>query len=136
MPSPEFRTATLVTVEENRDAFVVGLSENPAGDGAYLIFQCALTPPDAQDAATGLDTYCLLDEDGAVQYGGVTHAGLANATLTLALTEQAAEELGVEDESQTIVIDVPETDASRLAEGLRRIFSYGSPANFPQLSGI
>lgn len=136
MPAPEFRTAALVTVEENQDAFVVGLSEDAAGDGAYLILQCALTPPDAQDAATGLDTYCLLDEDGAVQYGGVTTATLHDATLTLTLTEDAAEELGVEDPAQTITIDVPPADAQRLAEGLRRIFTYGNAANRPQLTGI
>jgi hypothetical protein len=136
MPSPEFRTAALVTVEENQDAFVVGLSENPTGDGAYLVFQCALTPPDAQDAATGLDTYCLLDEDGAVQYGGVTSAGLEGTTLTLTLTDEAADELGVENETRSITIDVPAPDAPGLAAGLRRIFSYGSPANRPQLTGI
>lgn len=136
MPAPEFRAAAQVTVEENQDAFVVGLSENQAGDGAYLIFQCALTPPDAQDEATGMDTYCLLDEDGAVQYGGVTHATLENATLTLILIQDAADELGVENQARTIAIDIPPADSARLAQGLRRILTYGNPANAPQLTGI
>ena len=42
MPSPDFTTAAMVTVEENRDAFTVGLAEDEAGAGAYLILQCAL----------------------------------------------------------------------------------------------
>lgn len=83
-----------------------------------------------------MDTYCLLDEDGAVQYGGVTHATLVNATLTLTLTEDAAEELGIENDTNTIEISMPPADAPRLAEGLRRIFGYGDPAGRPRLTGI
>lgn len=136
MPSPDFRAAVLVRIEENQDAFVVGLSENEAGDGAYLIFQSGLRPPDEQDGLLGLDSYCILDEDGAVQYGGVTRAVLADATLTLTLTEAAAGELGVPGEARTIVLDVPAEDAARLAEGLNRIFTYGNPDKQPELSGI
>jgi Immunity protein 10 len=136
MPSPDFRTAVLVNIEENQDAFVVGLSENEAGDGAYLIFQSGLRPPDERDGLLGLDSYCILDEDGAVQYGGVTRAVLAGATLTLTLTEAAAEELGVSNEARTLVLDVPAEDAARLAEGLNRIFTYGNPDKQPELSGF
>jgi hypothetical protein len=136
MPSPDFHSAVLVTIEENQDAFVVGLSENEAGDGAYLMFQSGLRPPDAQDAALGLDSYCILDEDGAVQYGGVTRAVLADATLTLTLTEEAAEELGLAEDARTLALDVPAQDVPRLAEGLNRIFTYGDPDKQPELSGI
>jgi hypothetical protein len=132
MPSPDFDTVSLVTVEENQDAFVVGLSQDQSGDGAYLILQSGLTPPDEQDAATGLDSYCLLDETGAVHYGGVTQASLEGNTLTLGLSEEAAAELG----SRTLTLTVPAGDVDRLAAGLRRIFTYGNPDKQPQLTGI
>ena len=134
MPSPDFGTVALVTVEENKDAFVVGLSEDQTGEGAYLILQCGLTEPSASDAATGLDTYCLLDEEEAVQYGGVTRAALDGNILTLSLNEEAADELGLA--SRTIILTVPGQDTGRLAEGLRRIFTYGNPENRPRLAGI
>ncbi len=136
MPSPDFHTVVLVHIEQNQDALVVGLSENEAGDGAYLIFQSGLRPPDEQDGVLGLDSYCILDEEGAVQYGGVTRAVLADATLTLTLTEAAAEELGVLNDARTIVLGVPAADVARLAEGLNRIFGYGNPDKQPELSGI
>ncbi|MBO0804340.1 MAG: hypothetical protein J2P25_14855 [Nocardiopsaceae bacterium] len=136
MPSPDFDTVSLVTVDENQDAFVVGLLEDQTGDGAYLIFQCGLTPPDGQDAVTGLDSYCLLDEDGAVQYGGVLRVSLNGGTLTLELSEEAAEELGVDDADRSITLTVPIADAPRLSAGLRRIFTYGNPDKQPQLVGL
>lgn len=81
MPSPDFDTVALVTVEETIDAFTVGLAERPSGEGAHLILQCALTAPDEQDADGGMDTYCLMDEQGAVHYGGIQRAELTDATL-------------------------------------------------------
>lgn len=132
MPSPDFDTVSLVTVEENQDAFVVGLSQDQAGDGAYLILQSGLTPPDEQDAATGLDSYCLLDETGVVHYGGVTRASLEGTTLTLALSQEAAAELG----ARVLTLTVPGGDTGRLAAGLRRVFSYGNPDQRPELAGI
>lgn len=136
MLSPDFDTVALVTVEENQDAFVVGLAEDQEGEGAYLVFQTSLNPPDAQDEATGLDTYCLLDEGGAVQYGGVTRASLENDMLTLALSDEAADELGVENNTGTIALAIPGDETARLAAGLRRIFTYGNPAKQPELVGI
>ena len=136
MPHPEFDTVALVSVEENQDAFVVALADAARGDGAYLVFQCSLTPPGASDIATGPDSYCLLDEAGAVQYGGVTRAALDGDRLTLALTDEAAETLGVEDGTNTITLNIPPEDTGRLVEGLRRIFTYGNPAKLPQLAGI
>jgi len=81
VPSPDFDTVALVTVEETIDAFTVGLAERPSGEGAHLILQCAFTAPDEQDADGGMDTYCLMDEQGAVHYGGIQRAELTDATL-------------------------------------------------------
>lgn len=140
MPSPQFATVAFVAVEESIDAFTVGLAENQAGDGACLILQCALTPPTDQDAATGLDSYCLMDEDGAVYYGGVLRAQLTGRTLRLEFTSAAAAELGVETEDSsltlTLMLAVPPDLVARLSAGLRRVLTYGNASQQPELFGI
>jgi hypothetical protein len=136
MPSPDFDTVALVTVEETIDAFTVGLAQQPSGEGACLILQCALTPPDDQDAATGMDTYCLMDEQGAVHYGGIQQAELADATLRFHFDQDAAEELGIQNPDRELTLAVPPGDTIRLTDGLRRVLTYGNPDRHPQLIGI
>lgn len=140
MPTSAFDAVTTVTVEENQDAVVVGLAEHDGGDGACLIFQCSPTPPSTSDIATGLDTgldtYCLLDQDGAIHYGGVTRAVLEPGRLTLTLTDEAATELGVDDAMNTITLSIPPRETGRLADGLRRVLTYGDSTQVPELIGI
>ena len=136
MPSPDFTTAAMVTVEENLDAFTVGLAEDEAGEGAYLIFQCALTPPTDQDSATGMDTYCLMDEQGVVHYGGVRRAEIADATVRFRFDEDAADELGVEHPDGELALSFPADVTDRLAQGLHRILTFGDPGQRPELVGI
>ncbi|MBS2964157.1 hypothetical protein KGA66_13950 [Actinocrinis puniceicyclus] len=136
MPSPDFASVALVTVEENVDAFTVGLAADPSGAGAFLILQCALTTPTDQDAATGMDTYCLMDEQGAVHYGGVERAELTAGTLRLRFDADAAQELGVTDPQRRLSLSVPAADTERLAAGLRRVLTYGAPDRQPELAGI
>jgi hypothetical protein len=136
MPFSAFEAVTVVTVEENQDAVVVGLAEQDSGDGACLIFQCSPTPLGTSDIATGLDTYCLLDQDGVVHYGGVTRAVLEPGRLTLTLTDEAAREFGVDDEINTVTLSIPPRETGCLAKGLRRILTYGNPSQVPQLIGI
>jgi immunity protein 10 of polymorphic toxin system len=136
MPSPDFDTVALVTVEETIDAFTVGLAQHPSGEGAYLILQCALTQPDEQDAATGMDTYCLMDEAGAVHYGGVQRAELTDATLRLRFDQDAAEELGIQNPERDLTLAIPPEDTTRLAGALRRVLTYGNPDRSPELIGI
>lgn len=131
-----FDAVTVVTVEENQDAVVVGLAEQDGGDGACLIFQCSPVPPSTSDIATGLDTYCLLDQDVAVHYGGVTCAVLEPGRLTLTLTDEAAGEFGIGDPANTVTLSIPPGESGRLAEGLRRILTYGNPGRVPELVGI
>ncbi|MBR7827783.1 hypothetical protein KDK95_15800 [Actinospica sp. MGRD01-02] len=131
-----FDSATHVTIEENQDAFTLALSQDETGERGYLILQCSINPPSSADTAAGLDTYCLLDQDGAVQYGGVTRAVLEDGLLTLSLMSEASGELGVDDGTDTIVLAVPPLDADRVAEALRRIFTYGNPGRRPDLTGI
>lgn len=124
----------LVTIEENQDGFMVGLFEDEAGlEGGCLILQSGLTPPDEQDTSLGLDSYCLLDEEDTVYYGGVTRASLEGDTLTLSLSAEAARALGVD---RTMTLTVPSGDVPRLAEALHRVFTYGNPDKQPNLEGI
>ena len=136
MPSPDFDTVALVTVEETIDAFTVGLAQHPSGEGAYLILQCALTPPDEQDAATGMDTYCLMDDQGAVHYGGIQRAELTDTTLRFRFDQDAAEELAIQNPERDLALTIPADDTARLADGLRRVLTYGNPAGNPELIGI
>jgi hypothetical protein len=136
VPSPDFDTVALVTVEETIDAFTVGLAERPSGEGAYLILQCALTAPDEQDAATGMDTYCLMDEQGAVYYGGIQRAELTDTALRLRFDHDAAEELDVQDPERELTLTIPADDTTRLADGLRRVLTYGNPGRRPELVAI
>src|SRR5258708_34976493 len=99
MPAPGFETVSRVIVEENQDAFMLCLVQDETSEGAYLILQCSVTPPTASDVATGLDTFCLLDQNGAVQYGGVTRAALGRGRLWLSLPDETAEPLGLLDAS-------------------------------------
>jgi hypothetical protein len=136
MPSPDFDTVALVTVEENIDAFTVGLAADETGEGGYLILQCAVTPPSDQDTATGMDTYCVMDEDGAVQYGGVERAELTDATLRLRFDPDAVEELGIRRPDRELALAVPPEQVDQLAAGLRRVLTYGNPEQQPELVGI
>lgn len=136
MPSADFDAVALVTVEEGMDAFTVGLAQRTSGEGASLVLQCALTPPDAQDAATGMDTYCLMDERGAVHYGGIQRAELIGATLRFRFDRDAAGELGVQDPGRELALAIPPGDTARLAHGLRKVLTYGNSDEIPQLTGI
>lgn len=136
MPAPDFTAAALVTVEETIDAFTVGLAQDESGEGAYLILQCALIPPTGQDTATGMDTYCLMDELGAVHYGGVEHAQLREQTLRLRFDQSAANELAIPGPERALNVAVPPGDTARLADGLRRVLTYGNPDQQPELIGI
>lgn len=136
MPSPDFDNVALVTVEETIDAFTVGLAADQRGEGAYLILQCALTAPTDQDAATGMDTYCLMDDLGAVHYGGIERAELDDTTLRLRFDEDAADELGIRNPERGLTLAVPARETARLADGLRRVLTYGGPDRQPELVGI
>jgi hypothetical protein len=50
---------------------------------------------DEQDAALGMDTYCLVRDSAATHYGGVVLWNLAADRLTVHLTPDAAAVLGV-----------------------------------------
>src|SRR5205823_2351225 len=85
---PTMQIDTIV-VEENEpdECFTVGMAEGE--EGRQLIIQTALYEPDDQDRQLGLDSYCVIDENGATYYGGIEEALLTGTTLTLTFTEEA-----------------------------------------------
>jgi hypothetical protein len=138
MPTPTWRTVTTVTAGENPDdqVFTLGIAENADGMGGHLIVQISLQPPTEQDIATGMDTYCVMDDHGGVQYGGIEHVEFADTQLTIRFTEDAADELSVDDSELQLELDLDEEDAARLRDGLRRTLTYGNAGQQPTMTGF
>lgn len=88
------RAVAAQTVDD-LDAFVLVLAEEPDGGGVRLEIQRSLSI-DAQDRRLGMDTYCLVTDDGACCYGGVVVIDLRTDQLRIELAEHAAATLGVE----------------------------------------
>jgi immunity protein 10 of polymorphic toxin system len=57
--------------DESIDLHALVLAEFPDGSGSRFEIQRSVTV-DAQDQALGMDTYCLVMDNGATHYGGVT----------------------------------------------------------------
>jgi hypothetical protein len=138
MPTPTWRTVTTVTGGENPDGqvFTLGIAENADGMGGHLIVQISLQPPTEQDTATGMDTYCVMDDEGGVQYGGIEQVELADTRLTIRFTEDAADELSVDDSELQLELDLDEEDGARLRDGLRRTLTYGNADQQPTMIGF
>ena len=138
MPTPTWRTVTTVTAGENTadQVFTLGIAENPDGTGGHLIIQTSLQPPTDQDTATGMDTYCVMDDEGGVQYGGVEHVELDDAQLTIRFSQDSADELSVDDGELQLELELDEDATARLRDGLRRTLTYGNPDQQPSLAGF
>lgn len=98
------------------EAFVA--AENEDGSGNRVELQRALEP-DEEDRRLGIETYCLVTEDGAVHYGGVRAWSLHDNRLEIALTREAADVLGVDE---GLGIRLPRSaDLDTLSRGIQRI---------------
>ncbi|MCX4905277.1 Imm10 family immunity protein [Streptomyces sp. NBC_00878] len=121
-----------MVVEENvpDSCFTVGLAEDEYGEGRYLTFQCGLEEPGDQERTLGLDSYCILNETGGVDYGGVKEVSLVADKISFRFRPEAVEAL--ELPSGEIALDVaPGCDIETLRFGLRRVLNYGNPEKFP-----
>jgi hypothetical protein len=138
MPTSTWRTVTTVTAGENADdqVFTLGLAESADGSGGHLIVQTSLHAPTSQDTATGMDTYCVMDDEGGVQYGGISRVELTDARLTIRFAEDAAEELSVDDGELSLDLDLDADATARLRDGLRRALTYGNSDQQPVLVGV
>src|SRR4051794_40060521 len=68
---------------------MLALGETPDGEGRVLMVQRGLEF-DEQDIDSGEDTYCLVDGDGRVRYGGVRSWSASADALVLDLDDEAA----------------------------------------------
>jgi hypothetical protein len=138
MPASSWRTVATVTAEDNDLDRVrtVGLAEDAQGAGGYLIFQASLDEPTEQDSAMGMDTYCVMDDEGGVHYGGVRHVELRDRELTIRFDQDAAAELSVQGTELRLALAVPDDAIDRLRTELPRVLTYGNTAQRPTLTGI
>lgn len=112
-------TAVAVEVLPDLDAEVAIFAERADGNGRRLELQRSFSR-DPQDAKRGLDTYCLVTDEGATHYGGVESWRLSINELRLRLDAKASETLGIHRE-----VDIPTSltpqQTSSLEASLRSI---------------
>lgn len=127
-------TVRKVAAEENLpDAtFILGLSEDEEGEGKYLIFQMKLGESTAQDRRLGFDTYCIVDEEHRVAYGGVEQAVLDGRSLRFNLSENTAFMLDMEERELELLLDVGDREIEEMWSELTRVLRFGNPDQFPQ----
>ncbi|WP_319171414.1 Imm10 family immunity protein [Streptomyces sp. ME08-AFT2] len=113
-------------------AFLVGLAENEFGDGSNITLQSGLEEPDSQQRKHGLDTYCILNETGEMQYGGLEAVRLMENCLVLKFSFDAAQTLSLPGRELILGI-APEVDVDALRSGLRRALTWGDPERVPQV---
>ncbi|MFF3489381.1 Imm10 family immunity protein [Streptomyces sp. NPDC002701] len=127
----------VVTADENLSdsCFVLGVASDEYGEGGNFIFQCGLSAPDEQARRLELDSYCVLSQEGGVQYGGVESISLSAGVLSFRFSVEAVAELDIP--TQNIEIEIAQgVDIEVLRNGLRRVFTYGNPEKIPQMTNI
>lgn len=127
-------TVRKVAAEENiPDAtFILGLSEDDEGAGKYLIFQIKLGESTGQDRRLGFDTYCIVDEEHRVAYGGVEQVALDGRSLRLNFSDRTAFMLDMEQRELELLLDIDEREIDDMWNELNRVLRFGNPDQFPQ----
>lgn len=114
--------------------FTIFVAESDASeDVRYFDLQCGLSEPTAQDVDLELDSYCIVNDAGGVQYGGLDEVTLLPDGLVLSFQDDAVEELELFSRVVTLGID-PAIDFDEVRAGLRKVLSYGNPRKVPQMN--
>ena len=121
-----------VTEEPDEGWMGVSLADREHGDGWTLHLQCGWTEPDAQDVALGQDTHCLADGHGRTCYGGVVAAQLDRNVLSLRLSCEAVDVLGLDSDTVEMVLDLPAPLIGQVRDGVSRVLAYGDPRKRPR----
>jgi hypothetical protein len=101
------------------DVDVVGLSEDVDGGGRQLIFERARSFSD-QDRELGMDTFAVTNETAATVYGAVTRYDVDDSVLTLDLTQEGADALGL-PRTAHIGLELDPAEKDDLVAGLRAV---------------
>ncbi|KAA2263820.1 hypothetical protein F0L68_09115 [Solihabitans fulvus] len=132
-PNGPARCARAVAASSPDDALAfVAFAETADGDGWGIVIQATRGEFTEQDRRLGMDTYSVSNEHGASVYGGVRACAVDGDVLRLALTRDAAEQLGVE---QDVEIQLPAGAgaAARLRAELAVVLTRSRAEEIPQL---
>ncbi|MGW4400239.1 Imm10 family immunity protein [Amycolatopsis nivea] len=126
------RTARSAVVHWDEEAGIltVGLGEEADGSGRSLLIQRQFGEFSQQDVALGQDTYCLMTEDGATCYGGITGFVLDGSAVKVTLSEEAASILGLSVQ-QSIDLEIDAGDRERLEHAMVQVLAGGDANEQP-----
>lgn len=82
-----------------------------------------------------MDSYCVLNESGGVDYGGVEEIVITAKELIIQFRQEAIEELELSTEIVTLQISM-DVDMGSLRGGLNRVLSYGKPEKIPRVMNL
>lgn len=116
------------------EALEVGFSEHADGSGRSVLINHS-TASDALDAPFGMDSYCVSNEQGVSDYGGVEEVRRDGRVLTFRFSEKSAEILGMDVELRA-TFEVTDESFRETLSGLRRILSWGRQDARPELVGF
>jgi Immunity protein 10 len=104
---------------DDLNAFVIVLANNADLSLNCLELQKSLSNDD-QDYELGMDTYCIVTSTGATFYGGITACVLSHARLSIRLSLEATNALGVSGFDIALLISSGEKE--QLKGGLIKLF--------------
>ncbi|MEV7877068.1 hypothetical protein [Streptomyces microflavus] len=114
--------------------FTIYVAESDASeDVRYFDLQCALSEPTVQDIDLELDSYCIVNDAGGVQFGGLEAVTMGPDGLVLSFQDDAVEELELSSRVVTLGFDSA-IDVDEVRAGLRNVLSYGNPRKVPQMN--
>jgi hypothetical protein len=103
------------------DGILVALARDPRSNDNVLILSRAFHPT-AQDRRLGMATYCLSVGSGATAYAGVLSSSISGNVLSLVLSRETADKLGVPEECH-FPLNVDAETMARLVTALRTVFA-------------
>lgn len=112
---------------EDLNTFLIALADQADAPSRYVELQRSIEQ-DEQDAALGMDTYCIVTALGATHYGGIVSCVLTDDRLALRFSEEAEIALGLQGYNIKLALSTP--DKKSLRSGLARLFDQDK--NTPQ----
>lgn len=114
-------SAACVSIDEDRDSWLVGFADAEFNARRYLLLQRAKSPQ-AQDIALGLDGYHVeVDDQSRSCYGGIRSFELFPDHVIVEMDDDAISVLGDED-GIVIEFSLRQQQLDQLRDGLARIF--------------